>query len=271
MIRMTPHKNRDIKRGYPGAEIVSKLRRLADALETGKLFSIQVAGERLRIGHPLWELNFRSARFYDERPGRTILPEPANEQKTCQPDQQADHKAAEEQRPARLPDRRIVPVEIPRRAAQAPAADHESERIEDYRRHRVGGQHQRGDDEQIGAKVNARRQPNQQLQSQEGRRADQRAQKPATRQRFPAKGPQIFAEDPIAHPAMSQRPFEFSPGYTEPIHPAHKAKHHRHNSMSIESDRKASTFIPAILILTERRLEAGFGRSAGDAGHLQPR
>ncbi|HZG42873.1 MAG TPA: amphi-Trp domain-containing protein, partial [Longimicrobium sp.] len=31
------------------AQFVQKLRRLADAIETGKPFSIQVAGERLRI------------------------------------------------------------------------------------------------------------------------------------------------------------------------------------------------------------------------------
>jgi len=45
----TPRKNRDIERGYPAAEFVAKLRRLADALETGKPFSIQVAGERLHV------------------------------------------------------------------------------------------------------------------------------------------------------------------------------------------------------------------------------
>ena len=45
----TPRKNRDIERGYPVAEFVAKLRRLADALETGKPFSIQVAGERLHV------------------------------------------------------------------------------------------------------------------------------------------------------------------------------------------------------------------------------
>jgi len=46
---MTPRKNRDLEHSYPVAEFVAKLRRLADALETGKAFSIQVAGERLRI------------------------------------------------------------------------------------------------------------------------------------------------------------------------------------------------------------------------------
>lgn len=42
-------KKRDIEKTYPRAQFVAKLRRLADAIETGKAFTIQVAGERLRI------------------------------------------------------------------------------------------------------------------------------------------------------------------------------------------------------------------------------
>lgn len=49
MKRTTPRKRRDIERGYPVGEFAAKLRRLADALETGKPFSIQVAGERLHV------------------------------------------------------------------------------------------------------------------------------------------------------------------------------------------------------------------------------
>ena len=41
--------DRDLTRTYPRAQFVAKLRRLADAIETGKAFTIQVAGERLRI------------------------------------------------------------------------------------------------------------------------------------------------------------------------------------------------------------------------------
>lgn len=41
--------DRDLIRSYPRAQFVSKLRRLADAIETGKAFTIQVGGERLRI------------------------------------------------------------------------------------------------------------------------------------------------------------------------------------------------------------------------------
>ena len=40
---------RDIEKGYPQADFVAKLRRLADAIESGSRFSIQVAGERLHV------------------------------------------------------------------------------------------------------------------------------------------------------------------------------------------------------------------------------
>ena len=40
---------RDIERSYSTVEVVAKLRRLADALETGKPFRIQVAGERIHV------------------------------------------------------------------------------------------------------------------------------------------------------------------------------------------------------------------------------
>lgn len=41
--------DRDLEKTYPRAQFVQKLRRLADAVEAGKPFNIQVAGERLRI------------------------------------------------------------------------------------------------------------------------------------------------------------------------------------------------------------------------------
>ena len=40
---------RDIEKAYPTPEFVAKLRRLADALESGKLFRIQIAGERISV------------------------------------------------------------------------------------------------------------------------------------------------------------------------------------------------------------------------------
>lgn len=44
-----PKKPRDVERLYSTAEVVAKLRRLADALEAGEPFRIQVAGERIYV------------------------------------------------------------------------------------------------------------------------------------------------------------------------------------------------------------------------------
>ena len=40
---------RDVEKEYPTSEIVAKLRRLADDLEAGENFEIQVAGERIYV------------------------------------------------------------------------------------------------------------------------------------------------------------------------------------------------------------------------------
>ena len=40
---------RDVERIYTTGEVVAKLRRLADALESEQPFRIQVAGERIRV------------------------------------------------------------------------------------------------------------------------------------------------------------------------------------------------------------------------------
>lgn len=40
---------RDIEKDYSVADYVAKLRRLADALEAGERFEIQVAGERIYV------------------------------------------------------------------------------------------------------------------------------------------------------------------------------------------------------------------------------
>jgi amphi-Trp domain-containing protein len=42
-------KNRDIEKTYSNAEFVSKLRRLADNIEAGTQFEIQIGGERLYV------------------------------------------------------------------------------------------------------------------------------------------------------------------------------------------------------------------------------
>ncbi len=44
-----PKKKRDIEKTYTTAAFVAKLRRFADALESDKAFTIQIAGERVRV------------------------------------------------------------------------------------------------------------------------------------------------------------------------------------------------------------------------------
>lgn len=42
-------RERDVEKVYDTEQVVAKLRRLADALETGRPFRIQVAGERINV------------------------------------------------------------------------------------------------------------------------------------------------------------------------------------------------------------------------------
>lgn len=42
-------RNRDIEKDYPLDQFVEKLRRLADAIEAGERFEIQIAGERVYV------------------------------------------------------------------------------------------------------------------------------------------------------------------------------------------------------------------------------
>ncbi len=42
-------KDRDVEKGYTNEQIVEKLRRLADCIESGKAYEIQVAGERIYV------------------------------------------------------------------------------------------------------------------------------------------------------------------------------------------------------------------------------
>ena len=46
---MPRKKARDLERTYTARQFAAKLRRLADAVEEGRAFTIQVAGESLRI------------------------------------------------------------------------------------------------------------------------------------------------------------------------------------------------------------------------------
>jgi len=48
-IKMAEKPGRDVEKAYPKAEFVAKLRRLADAIENGKRFEIQIAGERIYV------------------------------------------------------------------------------------------------------------------------------------------------------------------------------------------------------------------------------
>jgi amphi-Trp domain-containing protein len=44
-----PTSDRDLTKAYSRAQFAAKLRRLADSIESEKPFTIQVAGERLRV------------------------------------------------------------------------------------------------------------------------------------------------------------------------------------------------------------------------------
>ena len=46
---MTRKPRRDIEKDYPLTQFIDKLRRLADALESGQRFEIQIAGERISV------------------------------------------------------------------------------------------------------------------------------------------------------------------------------------------------------------------------------
>ncbi|HEY0963566.1 MAG TPA: amphi-Trp domain-containing protein [Pseudomonadales bacterium] len=46
---MATRSDRDIEKNYPKDEFVQKLRRLADAIENGERFEIQIAGERIYV------------------------------------------------------------------------------------------------------------------------------------------------------------------------------------------------------------------------------
>ena len=49
MILKKKKRKRDIQKNYPVKQFVKKLRRLADCIEQGQRFQIQVAGERVSI------------------------------------------------------------------------------------------------------------------------------------------------------------------------------------------------------------------------------
>ena len=58
--------DRDLNKTYSRSQFVAKLRRLADAIESERAFTIQVAGERLRIPASA-EFNIEHERSGDEQ------------------------------------------------------------------------------------------------------------------------------------------------------------------------------------------------------------
>ncbi len=46
---MGHRRERDIEKGYAVSQFIAKLRRLADALEKGEKFEVQIAGERIYV------------------------------------------------------------------------------------------------------------------------------------------------------------------------------------------------------------------------------
>jgi amphi-Trp domain-containing protein len=46
---MSRKPTRDVEKDYPISQFVEKLRRLADALESGQRFEIHIAGERISV------------------------------------------------------------------------------------------------------------------------------------------------------------------------------------------------------------------------------
>ncbi len=49
MARRKKRRKRDVEKDYPRRQLIVKLRRLADCLEDGTRFRIQVAGERVSV------------------------------------------------------------------------------------------------------------------------------------------------------------------------------------------------------------------------------
>jgi len=49
MARRKSRPKRDVEKDYPARQFVDKLRRLADCIEEGKRFRIQIAGERISV------------------------------------------------------------------------------------------------------------------------------------------------------------------------------------------------------------------------------
>ena len=49
MAKRKSRPKRDVEKDYPTKQFIAKLRRLADCLESGKRFQIQIAGQRISV------------------------------------------------------------------------------------------------------------------------------------------------------------------------------------------------------------------------------
>ena len=63
--KRTARPKRDIEKDYPPRQFAAKLRRLADCIETGKRFQIQIAGQRIAVP-PGAVINLEHERSGDE-------------------------------------------------------------------------------------------------------------------------------------------------------------------------------------------------------------
>lgn len=64
---MASKRTRDVEKSYSKADFVSKLRRLADAAEKGKRFTIQIAGERIFVpAHAIFNIEHERSKEEEE-------------------------------------------------------------------------------------------------------------------------------------------------------------------------------------------------------------
>jgi amphi-Trp domain-containing protein len=64
---MTRKSSRDIEKGYTNRQFAAKLRRLADAVEKDRRFSIQIAGERIAVpAHAVFNIEHESSKSEEE-------------------------------------------------------------------------------------------------------------------------------------------------------------------------------------------------------------
>jgi len=64
---MATRSNRDIEKSYTHKQFAAKLRRLAEAVETGRQFTIQIAGDRIRVpAHAIFNIEHEKSSREEE-------------------------------------------------------------------------------------------------------------------------------------------------------------------------------------------------------------